>query len=124
MCRAPVAEAIAPNTPPAEVSPSRRTVLVVSALMGALVVVGVPSVLLVSAPWSDARAPLSQASASRVNATRSLAAGATGSAAYGAQDQRRAGDTAYGRGNLEEAARTLGIDPATLYRKRQKLGLL
>ncbi len=26
--------------------------------------------------------------------------------------------------NLEETARTLGIDPATLYRKRQKLGLL
>ncbi len=26
--------------------------------------------------------------------------------------------------NLEDAARTLGIDPATLYRKRQKLGLL
>ncbi len=26
--------------------------------------------------------------------------------------------------NLEESARTLGIDPATLYRKRQKLGLL
>jgi len=26
--------------------------------------------------------------------------------------------------NLEEAARTLGIDPATLYRKRQKLGML
>jgi NtrC-family two-component system response regulator AlgB len=26
--------------------------------------------------------------------------------------------------NLEEAARTLGIDPATLYRKRSKLGLL
>ena len=26
-------------------------------------------------------------------------------------------------GTLEEAARTLGIDPATLYRKRQKLGL-
>ena len=25
--------------------------------------------------------------------------------------------------NLEEAARTLGINPATLYRKRQKLGL-
>ena len=27
-------------------------------------------------------------------------------------------------GTLDEAARTLGIDPATLYRKRQKLGLL
>jgi NtrC-family two-component system response regulator AlgB len=26
--------------------------------------------------------------------------------------------------NLDEAARTLGIDPATLYRKRSKLGLL
>jgi len=26
--------------------------------------------------------------------------------------------------NLDDAARTLGIDPATLYRKRQKLGLL
>jgi NtrC-family two-component system response regulator AlgB len=26
--------------------------------------------------------------------------------------------------NLDEAARTLGIDPATLYRKRAKLGLL
>ena len=26
--------------------------------------------------------------------------------------------------NLDEAATTLGIDPATLYRKRQKLGLL
>jgi NtrC-family two-component system response regulator AlgB len=26
--------------------------------------------------------------------------------------------------NLDEAARTLGIDPATLYRKRQKMGLL
>jgi NtrC-family two-component system response regulator AlgB len=26
--------------------------------------------------------------------------------------------------NLDEAAKTLGIDPATLYRKRQKLGLL
>lgn len=26
--------------------------------------------------------------------------------------------------NLDEAARTLGIDPATLYRKRQKLGML
>ena len=26
--------------------------------------------------------------------------------------------------NLDEAARTLGIDPATLYRKRGKLGLL
>ena len=26
--------------------------------------------------------------------------------------------------NLDEASRTLGIDPATLYRKRQKLGLL
>ena len=26
--------------------------------------------------------------------------------------------------SLEDAARTLGIDPATLYRKRQKLGLL
>ena len=26
--------------------------------------------------------------------------------------------------SLEEAARTLGIDPATLYRKRAKLGLL
>jgi NtrC-family two-component system response regulator AlgB len=26
--------------------------------------------------------------------------------------------------NLDEAANTLGIDPATLYRKRQKLGLL
>ncbi|OHE89252.1 MAG: hypothetical protein A3G75_16620 [Verrucomicrobia bacterium RIFCSPLOWO2_12_FULL_64_8] len=25
---------------------------------------------------------------------------------------------------LEEAARTLGVDPATLYRKRQKLGLI
>jgi NtrC-family two-component system response regulator AlgB len=25
--------------------------------------------------------------------------------------------------NLEDAARTLGIDPATLYRKRVKLGL-
>jgi NtrC-family two-component system response regulator AlgB len=25
--------------------------------------------------------------------------------------------------SLEEAARTLGIDPATLYRKRGKLGL-
>ena len=25
--------------------------------------------------------------------------------------------------NLDEAARTLGIDPATLYRKRAKLGL-
>ncbi len=28
-----------------------------------------------------------------------------------------------GSGTLDEAARTLGIDPATLYRKRQKLGL-
>jgi len=26
--------------------------------------------------------------------------------------------------NLDEAAKTLGIDPATLYRKRSKLGLL
>ena len=26
--------------------------------------------------------------------------------------------------NLDDAARTLGIDPATLYRKRQKLGLI
>jgi two-component system, NtrC family, response regulator AlgB len=26
--------------------------------------------------------------------------------------------------NLDDAAKTLGIDPATLYRKRQKLGLL
>ena len=26
--------------------------------------------------------------------------------------------------NLDEAAKTLGIDPATLYRKRQKLGLV
>jgi NtrC-family two-component system response regulator AlgB len=26
--------------------------------------------------------------------------------------------------NLDEAAKTLGIDPATLYRKRQKLGLI
>ena len=26
--------------------------------------------------------------------------------------------------HLDDAARTLGIDPATLYRKRQKLGLL
>jgi len=26
--------------------------------------------------------------------------------------------------NLDETARVLGIDPATLYRKRQKLGLL
>jgi len=29
-----------------------------------------------------------------------------------------------GARNLDDAARTLGIDPATLYRKRQKLGLL
>ncbi len=29
-----------------------------------------------------------------------------------------------GSRNLDDAARTLGIDPATLYRKRQKLGLL
>jgi NtrC-family two-component system response regulator AlgB len=29
-----------------------------------------------------------------------------------------------GSRNLDEAAKTLGIDPATLYRKRQKLGLL
>jgi transcriptional regulator of acetoin/glycerol metabolism len=26
-------------------------------------------------------------------------------------------------GSLEQAARTLGVDPATLYRKRKRLGL-
>src|SRR5262245_53521236 len=105
VCRAPVTASTAPASEvPASGRPSRRTVLALSAIMGALVAVGAPSVWLVSAPWSDARPPVARSSANRLPARTPTTTNATALTTYDAQDQRRAGDAAYGRGDLDEAA--------------------
>jgi tetratricopeptide (TPR) repeat protein len=105
VCHVPAApgKAPAPLTPSAQ-RPSNRAVLAVSALMGALLAVGVPSVLSVSAPLTDARPALSRATTGQRHSPERTTLPAPELTAYTAQDQRRAGDSAYGRGDLDEAA--------------------
>jgi Flp pilus assembly protein TadD len=99
-------DATAPRGPaiPAAQPPSQRAILAIGAIMGALLVVGIPSVLLVSAPWTD-RQPAKGHTSSRQPASTSTTGDPSSVATLAAaQDERRAGDAAYGRGKLAEAA--------------------
>jgi tetratricopeptide (TPR) repeat protein len=84
--------------------PATRTVFVMVTAVGALLAVGVPSVLYVSAPWADTPVALTRAAAPvGRRAADNGPAMPSDSAQHQAQDLRRAGDAAYGRGGFDEA---------------------